>query len=83
MVFLAAVAVLVIGSSGTMLERHALREPGSTALMLAVLFVAWISIRFATVALARHEEQDLRFEEEITPAVQGLGLNRDGVMPLS
>ena len=83
MVFLAAVAVLLIGSSGTMLERSALRETGSTALMLALLFVVWISIRFATVALAKREEQELRFEEEVTPAVQGLGLNRDGMMPLS
>ena len=83
MVFLAAVAVLVLGSSGTMLERRALRETGRTALMLAVLLVVWISIRLATVALATRAEQELRFEEEIVPAVQGLGLNRDGVMPLS
>ena len=83
MVFLAAVAVLVVGSSGTTLERRALRETGSTALMLAVLLVVWISIRFATVALAKREEQELRFEEEIAPAVQGLGLNRDGLIPIN
>ena len=83
MVFLGALCVLFIGSDGTMLERRALRETGTSALMLALLFVVWILIRFTTVALAKREEPDLRFEEEISPAIQRLGLNRDGVMPIS
>ncbi len=52
------------------------------AVMLALLAVAWVATRWTTLALARREEQELRFEEEVTPAVLGLGLNRDGVVPI-
>jgi CubicO group peptidase (beta-lactamase class C family) len=82
MVLLGAVVVLVAGSNAAMLERHALRETGSTTLLLALLAVAWVAVRRTTVALAKREEQDLRFEEEVPPAVLGLGLYRDGVMPI-
>ena len=82
MVLLGAVVVLVAGSNAAMLERHALRQAGSTALMLALLAVAWVAVRRTTVALAKREEQELRFEEEVPPAVLGLGLDRDGVMPI-
>jgi len=83
MIFFAAVAVLIIGSSGTMLERRAMGETGRTVVMLASLFVVWISIRIAARVLARRDDQELRFEEEVPPAVQGLGLNRDGMIPIS
>ena len=82
MVFLGSLGVLLIGSNGTMLEWHALRETGSMAVMLALLGVAFAAIRWTTVAMAKGEEQELRFEEETAPAVQGLGLSRDGVMPI-
>ena len=54
-----------------MLERHALRETGSMAAMLALLAVVWIAVRRTTVALAKREEQELRFEEEAPPVLQG------------
>jgi hypothetical protein len=82
MVFLGALLVLAVGSDGTMLERRALRETGSMAVMLAVLIVIWVVVRRLTVALARQEEQELRFEEEMPPVVLELGLHRDGVMPI-
>jgi len=82
MVFLGALGVLFVGSDGVMLERHALRETGSMAVMLALLAVAFAAVRWTSVALAKSEEQELRFEEEELPAVQGLGLHRDGVMPI-
>jgi len=81
MVFLGALGVLLVGSDGVMLERKALGETGSTAVMLALLMVIWVAVRGTTVALAKSEEQELRFEEEVAPAVLELGLNRDGVMP--
>jgi hypothetical protein len=34
------------------------------------------------MALARREEQELRFEEESPPELMGLGLYRDGVMAI-
>jgi hypothetical protein len=82
MTFLGALGVLLAGSNGTMLERHALRETGSMSLMLALLAVVCISVRGMAVALAKREDHDLLFEEEALPAVQGLGLHRDGVMPI-
>jgi CubicO group peptidase (beta-lactamase class C family) len=82
MVFLGALGVLLVGSNGTMLERHALREIGSMVVMLALLAVVFVAVRWTAVALARSEDRELLFEEEVHPAVQGLGLNRDGVMPI-
>ena len=40
MVFLGAVGVPVVGRNAAMLERHALQEPGSTTVILALLVVA-------------------------------------------
>jgi CubicO group peptidase (beta-lactamase class C family) len=82
MAILVALGVLMTGPDTAFLERHAVRQTGSTALMLALLVVAWVAVRWTTVALARSEEQELRFEEEESSMVLGLGLHRDGVMPI-
>jgi hypothetical protein len=78
MVFLGAFGVLWLGSEAAIFERHALRHTGSMALTLALLAVVWVTVRRTAVALAGGEEQELRFEEEESPAVLGLGLHRDG-----
>jgi len=83
MAFLGAIGVLVAGRDAAMLERHALLETGSMTVMLALLVVVWVCIRRTTVTLAGREEQELRFEEEAPPMIQGLGLYRDGVMPMN
>ncbi len=83
MAFLGAIGLLWGGSGAAMLERHALQKTGSMALMLALLVVGWGCVRWMTRALAKGEQQQLRFEEEAPPAVQGLGLYRDGVMPMA
>jgi len=83
MVILIALCVLVTGPDTALLERHALRQVGSTLLMLVLLIVAWVMVRRMTIALARGEEQELRFEEEMSPVVMELGLHRDGVMPIA
>jgi hypothetical protein len=82
MAFLGALGLLLGGSDAAMLERHALRETGSMAVMLAPLVVVRVCVRRTTAALARREEQELRFEDEAPPEVLGLGLYRDGVMPI-
>ena len=79
--FLGAFGLLLGSIKGVLLERQALREVGTAAAMLALLVVVWICIR-TLVMRAGAEEQELRFEEEMSPAVQGLGLYRDGVMPI-
>ena len=82
MVFLGAFGVLLLSSEALTLERDALRDTGSMAAMLALLAVVSICVRWTTVTLGRREEQEPRFEEEAPPAVLGLGLYRDGVMPI-
>jgi hypothetical protein len=82
MALLVALGLLLTGQETALLERHALRETGSMALMLALMAVVWVAIRLTTMKLARREEQELRFEEEVIPVVMELGLHRDGVMPV-
>ena len=82
MVVLVALGVLVMGPDTALFERHVLRGTGGTVLMLALLIIAWVAVRRATLALAKREEQELRFEEEMHPVVLELGLHRDGVMPI-
>jgi CubicO group peptidase (beta-lactamase class C family) len=82
MVLVAAFGVQLLSSEALTLERDALRETGSLLAMLALLVIVWICVRRTTVALARSEEQEPRFEEEASPAVLELGLHRDGVMPI-
>lgn len=81
MAFLGAMALELGSIKAALLERQALREAGTTALMLAGLAAVWVGVRIAA-ALARGEDRELHFEEEETPAVQVLGLNRDGVMAM-
>ena len=52
------------------------------AMMMALFFVVAVCVRLGTAALARGNEEELRFEEEAAPAVLELGLHRDGVMPM-
>jgi CubicO group peptidase (beta-lactamase class C family) len=82
MVLLVALCVLLTGPETAVAERHALREIGSMLVMLALLVMVWVAVRWTTKALARGDEQEPRFEEEEPPAVLGLGLHRDGVMPI-
>jgi hypothetical protein len=82
MVIPAAFGLLLGSVKGVLLERQALRGTGGTAAMMVLLIAVWVCVRWMTEAQARGEEQELRFEEEEPPAVQGLGLARDGVMPI-
>jgi len=82
MIFLGSFGLFLGSVRGVLLEREAVKETGTAALMLGLLVVVWVCVRWTANALAKGEEQDLRFEEREAPAVQGLGLYRDGVMPL-
>jgi len=82
MAFLGAFGLFLLGSQAARLERQALLKPGSMVAMLALLAIAWICIRWTTVALAKREEQEPLFEEEAPPEVQGLGLYRDAVLSI-
>jgi hypothetical protein len=62
---------------GVKWERQALQDSHSVTAMMALFGVAAVCGR-----LSKSDEEELRFEEEATPAVQELGLHRDGVMPI-
>ena len=80
MAFLGALVLLLVGSDAVTIERNALRETGSMTVMLLLLAVVWVCVRRTSMALARREKQELRFEEEAPPELMGLGLYRDGVI---
>ena len=77
MVFLGAVGLMWGVLLGVKWERQALQDSHSVAAMVALFGVAAVCGRWV-----RPDEEELRFEEEATPAVLELGLHRDGVMPI-
>jgi CubicO group peptidase (beta-lactamase class C family) len=77
MALLAALGLLLIGRDAASFERHTLQDVRSTLLILAVLVFAAICMRRAGLTLANGEKEALRFEEEPSPVVMGLQLDRD------
>jgi hypothetical protein len=73
---------VMAGPPGAALERDALGSILGTITLLAVLGTVWIAVRCIAVSLAKNDEQDVQYEEEPQPAVQELGLYRDGVLPV-
>jgi hypothetical protein len=63
-------------------ERQALADPVLFVPALIGFAVVWASLRWRTVAHASAEEAEVQFEEVAAPAVQVLGLNRDGSWPI-
>ena len=63
-------------------ERQALADPVLFAPALIGFAVVWACARWRTAAHASSEEAEVQFEEVAAPAVQVLGLNRDGSWPI-
>jgi hypothetical protein len=80
MVFLGGMGLLLLAIKAVLLEREAQQETGSTVAMLALLILLWAATRVGANWLSRDDHEELQFEEEPVPAVQGLGLDRDGVI---
>ncbi|MGJ5817707.1 serine hydrolase domain-containing protein [Paludibaculum fermentans] len=64
-----------------MYERQALADPKLFVPALLGLAIIWAVLRWRTAAHAGEEGAEVRFEELASPAVQVLGLNRDGAWP--
>ena len=67
---------------GIAAELRALHDPASYARLIAVLSIAAVYCWWRTVALAKAKESVVLFEEEEFPAILGLGLFRDGALPM-
>ncbi len=80
MAVLGAAGLFSAGANAMVLERHALQQTGTRAVMLMLLSVVWVCVRRLAIALARGDGSELVFEEEQPPALQGLGLYRDGAL---
>jgi CubicO group peptidase (beta-lactamase class C family) len=63
-------------------ERQALADPKLFVPALIGFAVVWACLRWRTAAHAGEEDAELQFEEVMAPAVQVLGLNRDGSWPI-
>ncbi len=81
MAFLAAIGLLFLIGKGVEFERRALADPVSYAKLIAILGVAAAVSRWRTVASAQSADAIVQFEEVPDPAVTGIGLYRDGVLP--
>ncbi len=67
---------------GAEFERRALSDAPKYAWMFAVLSIAAICARWRNQAQANSDETTLHFEEEPSPVILGLGLHRDGALPI-
>jgi hypothetical protein len=63
-------------------ERQALADPKLFVPALTGFAVVWACLRWRTTARASEEDAEVQFEEVAAPAVQVLGLNRDGSWPI-
>ncbi|HKE21375.1 MAG TPA: hypothetical protein VKB88_03235 [Bryobacteraceae bacterium] len=60
-------------------ELTAIADPVAYVRMTAALVLVWAALRWCAKASVRDEDVAVEFEEMMTPAVQLLGLTRDGV----
>jgi CubicO group peptidase (beta-lactamase class C family) len=79
---LSLIAVVLLIIQGAELERRALESPAGTAAMLGLFGILFALVRRRTAAQADSPGSTLQFEEAPTPAIMGLGLNRDGSSPV-
>jgi CubicO group peptidase (beta-lactamase class C family) len=63
-------------------ERQALADPKLFVPALIGFAVVWACLRWRTTARASEEDAEVQYEEVAVPAVQVLGLNRDGSWPV-
>jgi hypothetical protein len=80
MAFLTATGLMLFIIRGVVFESEALRNGTSYTIMVAVLTIAMLAARWWAVSSANEEDAVVQFEELPTPALQLLGLNRDGVV---
>ncbi len=78
---LGTLALLWIITLSVRYERQALDHPSLLAQVVIGLTVLWAALRWRTSAHARSESTEVEFEDLESPAIQVLGLSRDGSWP--
>jgi hypothetical protein len=81
MAFLTATGLMLFTIRGVVFESEALRSPALYAAMVAFLAIVAVAARWWAVRSTKEEDAVVQFEEVPAPALQTLGLNRDGVVP--
>jgi hypothetical protein len=82
LMFVAAGGLLYAIGFGIAAELRALRDPAAYVELVGFLSAAAVYCWWRTAALAKAEESVVLFEEEESPAILGLGLFRDGALPM-
>jgi hypothetical protein len=80
MAFLTAAFLMLFIVRGVVFESAALQNGSSYTAMVSVLAVAALAARWWAVARGNEVDAVVQFEEVPAPALQTLGLNRDGVV---
>jgi hypothetical protein len=73
---------LLLVLKGYPLERGALENGWEYGVTIAALSIALGAARWRTARRAQSEDSVLLFEEEQEPVIHGLGLYRDGALPV-
>ena len=81
MAFLAAMGFLLLLTKASVFEGRALGDARLFTQLIAVLALFVFGARWATVAAARSTDTIVQFEDVEPPAIQTLGLHRDGILP--
>jgi CubicO group peptidase (beta-lactamase class C family) len=79
MAFLTALGLVLLISRGVTFESSALDDRNLYGWMVGILLFAAIAARWRTVSASKSIEAIVQFEEAPVPAIQLLGLQRDGV----
>jgi hypothetical protein len=82
LVFLAGFGLLFASFWFAQQEMEAMRSPWRYLALLTILGAAAVVARWRSAVSARDDEARVQFEDSMTPAVQTLGLRRDGVVPI-
>jgi hypothetical protein len=83
MAVIAFTGLVFLINKGAALERSALDDPARYLALIAVLALAAAAIRWRTAVRARSAAAMIQFENEAEPVILELGLDRDGVLPMS
>jgi CubicO group peptidase (beta-lactamase class C family) len=79
---LSGMLIFLVIVKAAQLERDSFDDAAGYAVVVGLLTTVAIGARWSATRLAESPEGELQFEEAAEPAIQRLGLDRDGVVPV-